>query len=227
MTPPDPAPSGPPRFSPAREILGALRSLTRSEAPPVEPHPAPPPILVLPGFGTTDRWTVWLRGRLAAAGHPVRGWGLGRNTGDVKPLTERLLPTLDRWVEAHGPTALVGWSLGGTIARAVSRRRPAHVSHIVTLGTPVRGGPRYTFVAERTARRGVDLAALERRIAEQERAHPVPVPMTHLYTRADTVVAWEACLDPWNAARRVEVQTTHLGLVVDRTVVAEIRRALR
>ncbi len=51
------------------------------------------------------------------------------------------------------PVVLVGWSLGGYIAREYAREHPGHVRAIVTLGSPVIGGPRYTATAERAPRR--------------------------------------------------------------------------
>jgi hypothetical protein len=44
-------------------------------------------------------------------------------------------------------------------------------------------------------------------------AKPIPVPSTSIYTRADGVVAWRACLEEDGGQREnVEVNTTHIGL---------------
>ena len=44
-------------------------------------------------------------------------------------------------------------------------------------------------------------------------AQPIPVPSTSIYTRADGVVAWRACLEQEGGEREnVEVNTTHIGL---------------
>ena len=44
-------------------------------------------------------------------------------------------------------------------------------------------------------------------------AQPIPVPATSIYTRADGVVAWRACLEEEGEQREnVEVNTTHIGL---------------
>ena len=46
-----------------------------------------------------------------------------------------------------------------------------------------------------------------------ELAKPIPVPATAIYTRADGVVAWRACLEQAGArAENVEVRSTHIGL---------------
>ena len=42
---------------------------------------------------------------------------------------------------------------------------------------------------------------------------PTPVPATAIYTRADGVVAWRACLEPDGPqAENIEVRSTHIGL---------------
>ncbi len=41
------------------------------------------PVMVLPGYGAGDTSTVLLRSYLSWFGYDVRGWGMGRNTGDV------------------------------------------------------------------------------------------------------------------------------------------------
>jgi len=44
-------------------------------------------------------------------------------------------------------------------------------------------------------------------------AQPIPVPSTSIYTRADGVVAWRACVEQEGDEREnVEVNTTHIGL---------------
>jgi hypothetical protein len=69
-------------------------------------------VLVLPGFGAGDASTAVLRAYLRYLGHRPRGWGLGRNTGDVPALLTRVLEQLDRIAAAERqPVSLIGWSL--------------------------------------------------------------------------------------------------------------------
>ena len=50
------------------------------------------------------------------------------------------------------------------IAREVARREPGIVREVITLGTPVEGGPKYTTTSKRFAENAkIDLDALERR----------------------------------------------------------------
>lgn len=111
------------------------------------------PVLVLPGFLASDNTTARLRRSLSAAGFAVHGWGLGRNRGVSADLLERL----DARVAAIGadrPLTLVGWSLGGLVAREYAKHAPDRVSRVITLGSPFSGSLRannawraYEFVA--------------------------------------------------------------------------------
>lgn len=117
------------------------------------------------------------------------------------------------YAERHGQSVrLVGWSLGGNLAREVARERPDIVDQVITLGTPAVGGPKYTAVAEQYRRRGYDLDTIEAEVANRERT-PIRVPVTAIYSRSDAIVTWQACLDRISpSVEHVEVATTHLGL---------------
>jgi dienelactone hydrolase len=173
-------------------------------------------VLVLPGFGAGDTSTASLRGYLTTLGYRVRGWGLGINRGNVPTLMRAVVELLDSFADSsQQPVALVGWSLGGVLAREAARERPRTVQQVITMGSPIIGGPRYSVVAPWFARQGFDFDAIERRIEERERT-PIEVPITAIYSRRDGVVAWQACLDRRHAhARNVEVFSTHTGLGFD------------
>lgn len=171
------------------------------------------PVLVLPGFGASDASTLVLRSFLGRLGYDVHGWGLGTNGGHVERVFPRVRDVADRVTDQTGlPVALVGWSLGGYLARELARDRPEHVCRVITLGTPVVGGPKYTAVGRVYAARGVDLDAIE--VAVDERARiPIRQPITAIYSKGDAVVAWRACIDETSPdVEHVVVTTTHLGL---------------
>ena len=93
---------------------------------------------------------------LRRLGYDARGWGFGTNTGDPRRDVERLSARVLDLVEEQGsPASLVGWSLGGVIAREVARRHPDAVRRVITYGTPVTGGAAYTAIA-RAYGRGPD-----------------------------------------------------------------------
>ncbi len=171
------------------------------------------PVLVFPGYGAGDASTSVLRAYLRYLGYTVRGWDLGRNGGDVPALIPQVVALVAGVArEFEQRVRLIGWSLGGYLAREAARERPDDVERVVTLGSPVIGGPKYTAVAEVYRRRGYDLDAIEREVAARSR-FPLQVPVTAVYSKADRIVAWRACVD--QAApnvENVEVRTTHLGL---------------
>jgi pimeloyl-ACP methyl ester carboxylesterase len=212
-----PAPSGPPpREVLLREPLGLVEPLRLALGGPRLarlPRGRGERVVLVPGYGTTDRW-LWPLGRyLTWLGYRVSGWGLGRNRGRVPQLVPRLGARIVAFAERDGgPVRLVGWSLGGYIAREVARDLPDSVHRVVTFGSPVVGGPKYTATARRYLKRGFDLDEIERRVAERETV-PLQVPVTAIYSRRDGIVAWEACIDRENpVVEHVEVRATHFGM---------------
>jgi pimeloyl-ACP methyl ester carboxylesterase len=174
------------------------------------------PVLVLPGFGANDASTSVIRAFLRRIGFDAHGWGLDRNHGDVMALLGPVRDAVERMADRAGsPVQLVGWSLGGVLARETARDAPEAVRQVITFGTPVVGGPKYTQVGARYMRRGFDLDALEALVIERHR-QPIAAPVTAIYSRADGIVAWRACIDPWTPdVEHVEVGSTHLGLGFD------------
>lgn len=171
-------------------------------------------VLTLPGFGTGDLSTAPMRAWLASRGHRSRGWGLGVNGGDVEelvpPATERVRALAD---EAEEPIALVGWSLGGVIAREIARDEPGLVSHVITYGTPVVGGPKYTRSAASYGPERV--AAIEQTVAERNTI-PIEVPITAIHSRLDGIVDWLACIDDFSPqVDNIEVRSSHVGMGLD------------
>ena len=211
------APSGPPSrallFAEIRGLLEPLRLVLRAPQLAMGPRGSGQPVLVLPGFGTSDRATWPIRRYLGFLGYTVRGWGLGRNHGNVGKLLPQVLDLMAAWAEdVDEPLRIVGWSLGGYIGREAARERPDLVRQVVTLGSPVVGGPKYTASAPAYQRQGYDVDAIEARVAERERK-PLDVPVVAIYSRNDGVVAWEACIDRVNPlTHHVEVRARHFSM---------------
>ncbi len=177
-----------------------------------QPRGSGQPVLVLPGYGAGDISTALLQGYLRFLGYHVRGWGRGRTHGEVQTLMPRVLKRLMSLVRKSGQTVnLVGWSLGGYLAREAARDRPDLVKRVITLGTPVVGGPKYTVVARQFHSRGIDMDAMEAEIELRNRIL-LRTPVTAIYSRRDAIVAWRACIDHNGPnVEHVEVRTTHLG----------------
>lgn len=198
------------------------------------------PVMVLPGFGAGDLSTWPLRRYLARQGIAAEGWGLGINRagldrphqlsdlspgwgapvkvpyhreGGVSLLADLVTALVVERVRTLGrPMTLVGWSLGGTIAREVARDLPAEVDQVITLGSPVIGGPKYTAAAGRLRALGLDLDWIEQQVRQRE-TRAITQPVTSIFSRSDAIVSWAATVDHFNPrVRAIEVNEAHLAL---------------
>lgn len=178
------------------------------------------PVIVLPGFMADDNSTWLLRRFLEDIGYAVTGWEMGRNTGPGQPLIEQLIHRAETLRRGHDQKVnLVGWSRGGMIAREIARARPDLVRHVITLGSPVRGGPSSTSIGRllqtSTGLSEAEMLALMRR---RERT-PIRTPITALYSKTDGVVAWRAAIDELSPdVEHIEVQSSHVGFGVNAQV---------
>jgi hypothetical protein len=184
------------------ELVGLAHGLARTPTLALDWRTFPRgdgPVLVLPGFATTDASTVVIRGVLERLGYATHGRGLGRNHGNHTTLLPRVVERIARLSSDYGePLLLVGWSLGGMFAREATRLAPDHVSGIVTLGTPLIGGGE----------------------------EPLPVPITAIYSKRDGVVPWQYCIASDTQVEHVEVDATHFELGVSPEVLRIVAAAL-
>jgi len=196
----------------ARALLELPRLVFRFPELVRQPRGRGQPVLVLPGYGSGDGSTVFLKSYLRLLGYWVTGWHLGRNSGNVAELLPRLLKRiLSICRKTQQEIRIIGWSFGGFLAREIARERPDIVQRVITLGTPVIGGPKYTVVAHAFRRRGIDLDAMEAEIEARNRIL-IQTPVTAIYSRADAIVAWEACIDRTAPnVEHIEVRTSHMG----------------
>lgn len=181
------------------------------------------PVLVVPGFATDDSATFLFRWLLNGLGYRVHRWDLGfnldRRTTGLDG--EHLSAKIHSIAEATGRTvSLLGWSLGGVIAREAARRHPGHIRQVITLGSPIGGDPtanRLRPLYEHLTGTAVDC---EDNLARFDRTHlPLEVPATSIFSRTDGVVPWEnAQLSPHELAENIEVVSSHFGLIANPTV---------
>ncbi|MDX1668597.1 MAG: alpha/beta fold hydrolase [Limnobacter sp.] len=196
-------------------------------------------VVVVPGFGAGDGYTWPLRQYLANRGFDIQGWGLGvnkagldiahqlsdlhprwkfeprgvyRREGGVPLVTDRLIERLEALGQRDNkPIALIGWSLGGYMAREAARELPHLISQVVTLGTPVIGGPKYTLAAPAFIKRKCDLDWIEQSIAFREEK-PIQVPVTALVSPSDGVVGYNAALDHHSPnVQHINMDVSHLA----------------
>ena len=175
------------------------------------------PVAVFPGFSAGDLSTFALRRHLQNRGFRAHRWRLGINRGDVPGLIPQCVERAEALHDRYGePISLVGWSLGGVLAREVARERPELVRGVVTLGSPIIGGPKYTRAAgfyKNVLKQ--DLDAIEQEVNERNQI-PIHAPLTAIYSKRDKVVQWEATIDRFNDhCEHVEVDASHLSLGFD------------
>jgi hypothetical protein len=168
------------------------------------------PVLVLPGMAASDTSTLPMRRFLEDQGWKPHGWGLGPNHGPRPGVEDRLRARLDEISKRYAcKISLVGWSLGGVMARELARAMPQAVRQVVTLGSPFAGHPKASNawkLYERLSGRRID-----------DRPHtmslPLPVPSTAIFSRSDGIVAWQGCLEQNGpSAENIEVEGSHCGL---------------
>jgi len=236
------------------DLMSVPLSLARSALGPNEGQDAPP-IILLPGFGSDQRALRPLERYLKNLGYQTEDWGLGLNLAglnlkhsrtqisdvwDTESLRrhrgETGVPFLfeqvfervrNRTIALKSPVVLIGWSLGGLIAREIARELPEQVSHIITLGSPAVGGPRYSSLMPFFRAGGFDVAWVERELERRSRV-PIQQPMTIVYSKTDAIVDWRASIDKLSPnAEHVQVEVSHLGMGFNRTVFQIIRGALK
>jgi len=200
-------------FLEARGLFEFPRLLFRFPELVWQPRGEGQPVLILPGYGAGDGSTALLKVYLRLLGYRARGWGLGRNRGDTAELLPRVLKRIASFARrSNQKVHLIGWSFGGYLARELARERSDLVGQVITLGTPVIGGPKYTVVAKLFLNRGIDIEAIA---AEVETRNQISftTPVIAIYSRRDAMVAWQACIDHRALnVEHIEVQTTHVGL---------------
>ncbi len=171
-----------------------------------------PQVILLPGFYSSPRAMFSIKNMLKHQGYPVSDWGLGFNDGNAPELLDAMTEKLKRLHSDGERVILIGWSLGGYVAREAARECPEAVLKVITLGTPVIGGPRYTAAAGFYTMRGWDLDEIDHETLMRYETE-LQVPVVAIYSRRDGVVAWQACVDQISPnVTHIEVDCTHLGM---------------
>lgn len=170
-----------------------------------------------------------LRRFLLRRGVDAHHWGLGANRGNPEVDVPRMVERLEsEWCAHSAPVALVGWSLGGVIAREVARERPDLVSQVITYGTPIVGGPRHTITAGTYPPEEIE--RIDQLVQARDAALPIRSPLTVIFSKRDGIVDWRACIDRVSPdVEHFEARSPHLGMGIDpdvwRLVLARLARA--
>ena len=174
-------------------------------------------IALAPGYLAGELSLLPLAQFLRYLGYTVYPWGLGGNNGDVEEdigLFGARIEALHKDLDGDEIT-LIGWSLGGVIAREVARQWEDCIAEVITLATPIVGGPKYTALGDLYAfLKGVDLDWIDQEVHERNKLG-LNQPVTSVYSKSDGIVAWQASVDVYNPqARNIAINTTHIGIGV-------------
>ncbi len=199
-------------------------------------------VVVIPGFLGTDLYLAEFHAWLRRIGYRPYFSGIGVNAECPNLLIQRRLnQTIEKALAETGRRIhLIGHSLGGLIARAVTAQRPNDVASVITLASPLRG-----TVLNRAVLRAAEAVRL--RILEDsgtevlpscytgsctcnflnslQRRVPASVRETAIYTRHDGVVDWRYCMTG-NPEVDVEVPGTHVGMTFNPAVYCVVAERL-
>jgi len=186
-------------------------------------------VMLVPGYLADDHSMRPLGAYLKYLGYAVYYTELGRNMGkvntDMMLLGDRV-ESVSQGLDGEKVT-LIGWSLGGVLTREVARLFPDVVQEVLTLGTPIVGGPKFTTVGKRYAKgNNIDLEEFELDV-HQRNSIGLTQPVTSIYSKSDGVVGWQASVDIYNQhAINIEVNGSHMGLGVNPKVWLTIAEVL-
>lgn len=176
------------------------------------------PVMVIPGLGTSDASTCFMRNFLDSIGYNTYSWGLGRNIGPRRGLENLLNQVVDRVQEISSANnnqqvSIIGWSLGGLYAREVAKEIPEKVRQVISIGTPFKndkGGTHATFLYEVLSR---DKSHKDSNVI-RKLAEPPSVPFTSMYSKSDGIVYWKCSIeDCGEFTENIEIPgASHMGL---------------
>ena len=134
-----------------------------------------------------------MRRLLGNLGYDVHGWESGRNVKVNQTMLRNLESQLNRLNDESGQrVSLIGWSLGGVLAREVAKLHADKVRLVVSLGSPLSNDRSFSSVSHIFEM----LNGKEPELIEPGRFDALheapPVPTTSILTKTDGIVHWHA-----------------------------------
>ena len=170
-------------------------------------------VMLLPGFLAAHDSMALLYRSLRAANFDVAHWGLGRNMGVDDATIDRVDAQIRQFADG-APVALLGWSLGGLIAREYAKQHTDAVRQVITMGSPFSGDIAHTTNVGRVYQRVTGHAPQHAPFAAGLSAKP-PVPTVALWSRQDAVVAPKASRGyAGEVDEAIEMHCPHMGFSV-------------
>ena len=173
--------------------------------------------IVIPGFGTTNASTYFLRHVLNNRNHAAMKWCETRNTGFTKEVMDKTIIQVKTIADVTGQKVnLLGQSLGGCYARTVANAIPDHVGLVITMGSPINS---LELVHSNTIKRydstvGEVGAAMLQYEEFYATFNPNPYsPTTSMYSKSDGVVHWtNSVIAETSMAENIEIDSSHFGM---------------
>lgn len=175
------------------------------------------PVIVFPGFVSSDVATRPMRNLFDKLGYSTYGWGLGRNLMVNQKREDKMRNLLKNVFQLEGrKVSLIGWSLGGVFAREIAKAHPEYVRCVISLGSPISGASDQTNAKTLFEAINGDPSSIQGSRFEAMNTPP-PVPTTSIYTKTDGIVKWESSIQNGNfpLTENIEVPASHLGLGVN------------
>jgi pimeloyl-ACP methyl ester carboxylesterase len=188
------------------------------------------PVMTLPGFLSNENSTKQLRKFIADLGYEVYPWGLGRNMGKLEYI-DLLIARMEEIYKLTGrPISLIGWSLGGIIARQLAKERTDIVRQTITLASPFAGlgEPNNVSWIYTALNYGKKVKEVNQTLLLDLPKAP-PVPNTAIFSKSDGIVPWQYCMEPivTDIHQNIEVRSSHIGMGIHPIVQAIIADRLR
>jgi pimeloyl-ACP methyl ester carboxylesterase len=193
------------------------------------PHGDGHTVILIPGFMQAPSNLLPIQGYLGTLGYDTHVFSPSTN-GATSDIQHRLAEEVRVLCKARSaPVSLIGWSLGGLLARAVAAGRPACVRQVITLASPFAGDPADNSFLRMSAWTGV-LPRME--VDEQIRSvarEPLSVPSSAIFSRTDGVLPWRHCINVTcgRNAENIEVDSSHTGFAVHPLAMLVIANRLR
>ncbi len=182
-------------------------------------------VMVLPGFMASNRSTVPMRRLLNDLNYDAHGWESGRNVVINEATVRNMENQLTRlYNTSERKVSLIGWSLGGVLARELAKLHPEKVRLVVSLGSPLsnnRGHSSARHLFEML--NGKEPKVIEPGKFDELHIAP-PVPTTSILTKTDGVVHWRASVqeEGEHPSENIVVHASHIGLGVNPSVMVAL-----
>lgn len=205
-------------------VLEPFKRMFRTIEIPAAPQPRT--VMMLPGFGAHPFRMRYMAQQIERSGHTVKRWGMGYNLGAT---ADRFAKLEGRLLDLHQrvgePLYLVGWSLGGVMARELAKRHPDKIAKVITMGSPFSGSPRAN-----NGWRAYQAIAGHRVDEPEFEADPPskpPVETVALWSPRDGVVhPRSACGRPGERDRAIALRCSHMGFVYSPDAIRTVLREL-